>query len=66
MAARLAPERVGAVEMTGAGRGRIRLSRIPDYSADSLHAFLKVSVAPGATGQDRWVDRLSRCAGRAP
>ncbi len=55
MAARLAPERVGAVEMTGAGRGRIRLSCIPDYSADSLHAFLEVSVAPGATAKtDGW------------
>lgn len=39
----------GAVEVRDDGPGRIRLSVIPDFSAKSLHAFLKGSVAPGAT-----------------
>lgn len=41
---------VGAVEVQddGAGPGRIRLSVIPDFSAKSLHAFLKSTAAPGA------------------
>jgi hypothetical protein len=48
---------VGAVEVQdgGAGSGRIRLSQVPDYSADSLHAFLAANLAPGATAKtDGW------------
>jgi predicted RNA-binding Zn-ribbon protein involved in translation (DUF1610 family) len=48
---------VGAVEVAdgGAGPGRIRLHQVPDYSADSLHAFLKTNLAPGATAKtDGW------------
>jgi hypothetical protein len=58
---------VGAVEVqdggpTGQARGlkahgpgRIRLSQVPDYSADSLHAFLAANLAPGATAKtDGW------------
>jgi len=48
---------VGAVEVQdgGAGPGRIRLSAVPDYSADSLHAFIARNVAPGATAKtDGW------------
>src|SRR5580658_11356459 len=39
---------VGAVEVadSGAGPGRIRLAQVPDYSAASLHAFLKTNLAP--------------------
>jgi predicted RNA-binding Zn-ribbon protein involved in translation (DUF1610 family) len=45
----------GAVEVQGDGPGRLRLSLIPDFSARSLHAFLKGSVAPGATVKtDGW------------
>src|SRR5271169_836323 len=48
---------VGAVEIAdgGAGPGRIRLSQVPDYSAASLHAFIKTNLAPGATAKtDGW------------
>lgn len=48
---------VGAVEVAdgGAGPGRIRLQQVPDYSAASLHPFLKANLAPGATAKtDGW------------
>ena len=48
---------VGAVEVAdgGAGPGRIRLQQVSDYSADSLHPFLKANLAPGATAKtDGW------------
>ena len=48
---------VGAVEVAdgGAGPGRIRLTEVADYSAHSLHAFLKTNLAPGATAKtDGW------------
>jgi hypothetical protein len=48
---------VGAVEVQdgGARPGRIRLSAVPDYSANSLHAFLAANLAPGATAKtDGW------------
>jgi hypothetical protein len=48
---------VGAVEVLdgGAGPGRIRLQEVPDYSAQSLHAFLKTNLVPGATAKtDGW------------
>ena len=45
----------GAVEVQGKGPGRIRLSVIKDFSADSLHRFVRASVAPGATAKtDGW------------
>lgn len=37
---------VGAVEVQEKGPGRIRLSVIEDFSADSLHGFLRAAVAP--------------------
>ena len=51
----------GAVEVEdgGAGPGRIRLQQVPDYSADSLHPFLKANLAPGATAKtDGWAGYL--------
>jgi ISXO2-like transposase domain/Transposase zinc-ribbon domain len=48
---------VGAVEIQdgGAGPGRIRLQQVPDYSAQSLHAFVAANLAPGATAKtDGW------------
>jgi ISXO2-like transposase domain len=48
---------IGAVEVQdgGAGPGRIRLSEAPDYSANSLHAFLAANLAPSATAKtDGW------------
>jgi transposase-like protein len=48
---------VGAVEVAegGATPGRIRLQQVSDYSADSLHPFLKANLAPGATAKtDGW------------
>src|SRR3954471_17314859 len=48
---------VGAVEVEGggAGPGRIRLQQVSDYSANSLHPFLKANLAPGATAStDGW------------
>src|SRR6516165_11721805 len=48
---------VGAVEVQngGAGPGRIRLSKVSDYSADSLHPFIAGNLAPGATAKtDGW------------
>jgi hypothetical protein len=45
----------GAVEVQEKGPGRIRLSVIEDFSADSLHGFLRAAVAPGATAKtDGW------------
>ena len=38
-----------AVEVEGKGPGRVRLAVIMDASATTLRAFLKVSLAPGAT-----------------
>ena len=37
-----------AVECRGRGSGRVRLSRIPDASARSLHGFIKANVGVGA------------------
>ena len=48
---------VGAVEVEdgGAGPGRIRLQQVSDYSAGSLHPFLKDNLTPGATAKtDGW------------
>ena len=48
---------VGAVEVEdgGAGPGRIRLSQVLDYSAATLHTFLKTNLEPGATAKtDGW------------
>ena len=46
---------VGAVEITGNGPGRIRLARIEDYAAKSLHGFIKATLAPGAVAKtDAW------------
>lgn len=45
----------GAVEVQDNGPGRIRLSVIEDFSAASLHRFLRTAVAPGATAKtDGW------------
>ena len=45
----------GAVEITGRGPGRIRLARIDDFSAASLHAFIKDNIAPATTAKtDGW------------
>ncbi|MBI2932242.1 MAG: IS1595 family transposase [Planctomycetes bacterium] len=38
-----------AAQVDGEGIGRIRLRRIPDASARSLHAFVKEAVEPGST-----------------
>jgi hypothetical protein len=45
----------GAVEIEdgGAGPGRIRLQQVADYSAESLHPFLKANLAPRRHRQDR-------------
>jgi hypothetical protein len=48
---------VGAVEIEDGDRGpgRIRLSQVTDYSAASLHGFIAVNLAPGATAKtDGW------------
>ncbi|MEE9195350.1 MAG: IS1595 family transposase [Alphaproteobacteria bacterium] len=45
----------GAVETKGRGPGRLRLAAIDDFSASSLHAFVKANVAAGATAKtDGW------------
>ena len=45
----------GAVEVTDGGPGRVRLAAIVDFSARSLHAFIKANLAPGATAKtDGW------------
>ncbi len=45
----------GAIEVGEGGPGRIRLARIEDFSADSLHAFLGANPATGATARtDGW------------
>ena len=46
---------VGAVEIVGRGPGRVRLAAIDDFSADSLHPFVKTNVTPAATARtDGW------------
>ena len=42
---------VGGVEVHELGPGYIRLSTFPDYSTESLHAFLAASLAPGVTAR---------------
>ncbi len=45
----------GAVEVKGRGPGRLRLAAIDDFSARSLHAFVKAHVAASATAKtDGW------------
>ncbi len=45
----------GAVEVRTGGPARIRLAAMEDFSARSLHAFLKADLAPGATAKtDGW------------
>ena len=45
----------GAVESKGMAPGRLRLAAIDDFSASSLHAFVKANVAAGATAKtDGW------------
>ena len=45
----------GAVEVGDGGPGRIRLAQIADFSARSLHAFLRANLAAGATAKtDGW------------
>ena len=50
----------GAVEVEDRGPGRIRLGEVPDYSARSLHAFLKTNLVRGATAKDRWLVGIPR------
>jgi transposase-like protein len=46
---------VGAVEVIDNRPGRARLAAIDDFSAASLHAFVKANVAPGTTAKtDGW------------
>jgi transposase-like protein len=40
---------IGAIEIHELRLGRIRLSALPDCSAESLHAFLAANLTPGAT-----------------
>ena len=45
----------GAVEIKGRGPGRVRLARIDDFSATSLHRFIDANVAASATARmDGW------------
>ena len=45
----------GAVEIVGEGPGRVRLARIDDFSATSLHGFIGATIAPAATARtDGW------------
>jgi predicted RNA-binding Zn-ribbon protein involved in translation (DUF1610 family)/transposase-like protein len=46
----------GAVEIKSGEKqkltlGRVRLAVIPDYAADTLHAFMKDNIAPGSTAR---------------
>ena len=46
---------IGAVEVIGEHPGRLRLATIADYSADSLHDFIKDNVTAGTTTKtDGW------------
>ena len=45
----------------------IRLARIEDFSADSLHAFLGANLAPGATARtDGWAGYPGACITHDP
>ena len=37
-----------AIECRGTGSGRVRMGRIADVSSESLHAFIKAHIEPGA------------------
>ncbi len=54
----VAPERhclSGLVEVKEGYPGRIRLARVKDFSAKSLHGFLAANMVPGATAKtDGW------------
>jgi hypothetical protein len=39
----------GAIEVAGGALGRIRLAKIKNFSAASLHGFVAANIAPGAT-----------------
>ena len=46
---------VGGIEVNDGKPGRLRLAAIKDYSADSLHAFIKAALAVGSTARtDGW------------
>lgn len=46
---------IAAVEVINDRPGRLRLSALADYSASSLHGFVKANIAPGATVRtDGW------------
>lgn len=46
---RIADRLARAVEVKGAGPGRIRLEKIENFSAASLHGFVAANVAQGTT-----------------
>jgi transposase-like protein len=52
----------GAIEVNDGKPGRLRLAALDDYTAASLHAFIKQAIAPGSTAR---TDGLSSYAGLA-
>ena len=52
----------GAIEVNDGKPGRLRLAALDDYTAASLHAFIKQAIAPGSTAK---TDGLSSYAGLA-
>ena len=51
---------VGAIEVDDGKPGRLRLAALDDYTAASLHAFIKQAIAPGSTARTRWPVELRR------
>jgi hypothetical protein len=51
----------GAVEVHDNRPGLVRLTPIADFSADSLHAFIKANVAAGATAKTGWTATPEDC-----
>ena len=46
---------VGGIEVNDGRPGRLRLAAIKDYSANSLHAFIKAALTAGSTAKtDDW------------
>ena len=52
----------GAIDVNDGKPGRLRLAALDDYTAASLHAFIKQAIAPGSTAK---TDGLSSYAGLA-
>ena len=52
----------GAIEVNDGKPGRLRLAALDDYTAASLHAFIKRAIAPGSTAKTDGLSSTPRLA----